>query len=69
MDKALRFHEGRMEKIIELEISGFVEGRVYTPKLSPNALIFEAVWESAEEHDKFWAESRPDFREIWDLDA
>ena len=57
-----------MEKIIALGISGFVEGRVYTPKLSPNVLIFEAVWESAEDHDKFWAEPRSDFSEIWNMD-
>jgi hypothetical protein len=69
MGKALEFHEERVERIMALGISGFVEARVYTPKFSPNVLVFEGVWESAEANDKFWAESSSDFSKIWDWDA
>ena len=68
MGKALKFHEGRMEKIIELGISGFVEGRVYTPGLSPNVLVFEGIWKSAEDYGKFWAERASEFAAIRDWD-
>ena len=67
MGKALKYHEDRMEKIIEL--SGFVEGRVYTPKIGPNVLIQESVWESVEDHDKFYAELSAEIAAIWDWDG
>jgi hypothetical protein len=41
--------------------------RVYTPSISPNALIFEDAWESAEAHDDFWAEynQTPEAAPFW----
>jgi hypothetical protein len=69
MGKALKYEEEKLEQVIALGIPGFVEARVYTPKFSPNVLVFEGVWESTEAYDKFWAESGSDFTKIWDWDA
>ena len=69
MGKALKFEEELLEGIKALGISGFVEARVYMPKFSPNVLVFEAVWESAEAYEKFWAEPGPEFSKIWDVGA
>jgi hypothetical protein len=66
MKKALEFNDGLIENLSKVEVPGLVSISVYTPRYSPNVLVFEAVWESAEEQNKFW--TRPDVDEIWDRD-
>ena len=57
--------QGRMEEALELLnaesqsvghlISGNAAIRVYTPDISPNVLVFEDVFGSVEDHERFWA--------------
>jgi hypothetical protein len=56
--------EGHMQEALEV-VSAEIERarkkgdptmRVYTPDIAPNVLVFEMVSESAEAHDKWWAE-------------
>lgn len=53
--------EGRMQEALELMSAAIDEGkpadamaRIYTPSLSPNALVFEEVWEEDASHEAFW---------------
>jgi hypothetical protein len=46
-----------------------VAARVYAPDLGPNVLVFETVYESAEQHDRFWAEydrTTPEAAAFWE---
>ena len=54
---------GCMQKALELldteakrqgKSADWTAVRVYTPNISPNALVFEMVWENKEAHDTFW---------------
>jgi hypothetical protein len=62
-----------MEKALELlttdppEFGNHVF-RVYTPRYSPNLLVFEMTSESIEEHDKWWAEfnTRPQAAAVYE---
>jgi hypothetical protein len=55
MGKALEF----LKKFVTEARFGASKVRVYTPKIGPNVLVFEATWESVEEHDKWWEEYSP----------
>jgi hypothetical protein len=50
-----------MEKALELFKASQVEladhvVRIYTPRFSPNLLVFEMTSESIQEHEQWWAE-------------
>ena len=49
-----------MQKALDLLTAGRVElgdhvVRIYTPRISPNLLVFEMTSASVQEHDKWWA--------------
>jgi quinol monooxygenase YgiN len=64
MEKALAFFETQAQEGLP-ENATF---RVYTPRNSPNALVFEETWESAEEHEQYWADlnAAPESAAMWD---
>ena len=62
-----------MQKAVELLASGPSElgdhvVRVYTPRFSPNQLVFEMTSESIEAHEQWWAEfnASPEAAAIWE---
>jgi hypothetical protein len=65
-------HEARELIVAEIERNKQVSEidmvvRVYVPDISPNVLVFESVIQSAEAHDKFWAEynASPEGQAFW----
>jgi hypothetical protein len=64
MRKALEFFETQAGK--GLPDAGTFQ--VYTPRYSPNVLVYEETWETEEEHDQYWADLRaaPETPAMWD---
>ena len=54
MKEALELLNAESEKSKHLIPEGAIM-RAYTPDLSPNVLVFEDAFDSAEDHDQFWA--------------
>ena len=54
MKAALELMKAESEYGMSLAPEGAII-RVYTPDLSPNVLVFEDAFDSAEDHDQFWA--------------
>ena len=50
MQKALDLLKAEAER----QTADWVAVRAYTPNISPNALVFEIVWEHKEANDEFW---------------
>ena len=71
MPKALELLKAEMERTaarLQGSLSPKSRGRIYTPYISPDALIFETTYESAQDHDAFWAgydRESPEAKAFW----
>ena len=56
------------EKYAQEGLPGNGTFRVYTPRYSPNVLVYEETWESEEAHAKYWEDlnASPGAAAMWD---
>jgi hypothetical protein len=56
MPKALELLKAEIERQMERTGIAASRARIYTPHISPDALVFETTYKSAQDHDAFWAD-------------
>jgi hypothetical protein len=54
MQEALEALSALLDRTDLSTVEGGLAARIYTPKIGPNVLVYEEVWENAEAHDAFW---------------
>lgn len=54
MQAALELLKAEIERTQKHTGNQITKARIYTPNISPNALVFETTFESTQAHEKFW---------------